>query len=59
MLAGSSGPRNALKTHGGFLDAAIPLWKYFELYLGLRYDYYNAAPSIDIFGPMPWGPAAP
>ncbi len=50
MLAGSSGPRNALKTHGGFIDAAIPFWKYFELYLGLRYDYYNAAPSIDNFG---------
>ncbi|MBM4288483.1 MAG: TonB-dependent receptor [Deltaproteobacteria bacterium] len=43
LPTGSSGPRNALKTHGGFLDAAIPLGKYAELYLGLRYDYYDAA----------------
>jgi iron complex outermembrane receptor protein len=39
----STGPRNAQKTHGGFVDAAIPFWNYFELYLGLRYDYFDAA----------------
>lgn len=39
----SSGPRNAMKLHGGFVDAAVPFWKYFELYLGLRYDNYDAA----------------
>ncbi|MFZ5447779.1 MAG: TonB-dependent receptor plug domain-containing protein [Thermodesulfobacteriota bacterium] len=41
----SSGVRNAQKIHGGFVDAAMPFWKYFELYLGLRYDNYDAAPS--------------
>jgi iron complex outermembrane receptor protein len=39
------GSRNAQKLHGGFVDAAIPFFKYFELYLGLRYDNYDAAPS--------------
>jgi len=35
---------NAQKLHGGFVDAAIPFWKnIFELYLGLRYDNYDAA----------------
>ncbi len=58
LVAGSAGPRNALKTHGGFVDAAIPFWRYFELYLGLRYDYYNAAPSIDNFGVMQPGARA-
>lgn len=57
MLVGSSGPRNALKTHGGFIDAAIP-WKWFELYLGLRYDYYNAAPSLDNFNVLQPGARA-
>lgn len=37
------GMRNAAKMHGGFVDAALPLTKYFELYLGLRYDNYDAA----------------
>jgi iron complex outermembrane receptor protein len=41
----SSGLRNAQKLHGGFVDAAAPFWKYFELYLGLRYDNYDAAPQ--------------
>lgn len=39
----SSGIKNAQKLHGGFVDAAVPFWKYFELYLGLRYDNYDAA----------------
>jgi iron complex outermembrane receptor protein len=39
----SSGLRNAQKIHGGFVDAAIPFLQYFELYLGLRYDNYDAA----------------
>jgi iron complex outermembrane receptor protein len=37
------GMRNAQKLHGGFVDAAVPLTRYFELYLGLRYDNYDAA----------------
>jgi iron complex outermembrane receptor protein len=41
----SSGLRNAQKLHGGFVDAAIPFLKYCELYLGLRYDNYDAAPQ--------------
>ncbi|MEW6387986.1 MAG: TonB-dependent receptor [Thermodesulfobacteriota bacterium] len=39
----SSGIKNAQKLHGGFVDAAIPITKYFEIYLGLRYDNYDAA----------------
>jgi iron complex outermembrane receptor protein len=39
----SSGVKNAQKLHGGFVDAAVPFFKYFELYLGLRYDNYDAA----------------
>lgn len=39
----SSGLKNAQKIHGGFVDAAYPFLKYFELYLGLRYDNYDAA----------------
>jgi len=39
----SSGIKNAQKLHGGFVDAAVPFWKYCELYLGLRYDNYDAA----------------
>jgi iron complex outermembrane receptor protein len=39
----SSGQKNAQKLHGGFVDAAYPFLKYFELYLGLRYDNYDAA----------------
>jgi iron complex outermembrane receptor protein len=46
----STGVKNAQKTHGGFVDAAIPFWKYFEVYLGLRYDYYDAAPSLNSNG---------
>jgi iron complex outermembrane receptor protein len=41
----TSGIRNAQKLHGGFVDAAVPFLKYFELYLGLRYDNYDAAPQ--------------
>ncbi len=40
---GTSGLKNAQKLHGGFVDAAVPFLKYFELYLGLRYDNYDAA----------------
>lgn len=43
MPTNSGGVKNAQKIHGGFVDAAMPFWKYFELYLGLRYDYYDAA----------------
>jgi iron complex outermembrane receptor protein len=39
----NSGLKNAQKLHGGFVDAAVPFLKYFELYLGLRYDNYDAA----------------
>lgn len=39
----TSGLKNAQKLHGGFVDAAVPFFKYFELYLGLRYDNYDAA----------------
>jgi iron complex outermembrane recepter protein len=46
LYASSSGNRNAQKLHGGFVDAAIPFLKYFELYLGLRYDNYDAAPQF-------------
>lgn len=48
----NSGIRNAQKLHGGFVDAAVPFWKYFELYLGLRYDNYDAAaqPSNNVRG---------
>jgi len=46
LYASSSGNRNAQKLHGGFVDAAIPFFKYFELYLGLRYDNYDAAPQF-------------
>lgn len=46
----SSGPRDAQKLHGGFVDAAMPFWKYFELYLGLRYDNYDAAPTVGATG---------
>jgi iron complex outermembrane receptor protein len=38
-----SGLKNAQKLHGGFVDAAYPFLKYFEIYLGLRYDNYDAA----------------
>jgi len=41
----SGGNRNAQKLHGGFVDTAMPFLKYFELYLGLRYDNYDAAPQ--------------
>jgi len=58
LPTGSAGPRNAQKIHGGFVDAAVPFWQYFELYLGLRYDYYNAAPSIDNFGVLQPGARA-
>jgi iron complex outermembrane recepter protein len=37
------GVKDAQKLQGGFLDASIPFLKYFELYLGLRNDYYNAS----------------
>jgi iron complex outermembrane receptor protein len=47
LYASSSGNRNAQKLHGGFVDAAIPFLKYFELYLGLRYDNYDAAPQFN------------
>lgn len=43
----SSGLKNAQKIHGGFVDAAIPFLKYFELYLGLRYDNYDASAQPD------------
>jgi iron complex outermembrane receptor protein len=45
----SSSPanKNAQKIHGGFVDALIPLAKWAELYLGLRYDNYDAAANID------------
>ncbi len=48
----SSGLKNAQKIHGGFVDAAMPFLKYFELYLGLRYDNYDAAaqPSQNVRG---------
>jgi iron complex outermembrane receptor protein len=51
-LIPSGGLKNAQKLHGGFVDAAIPLTKYFELYLGLRYDNYDAAaqPSAGVRG---------
>jgi iron complex outermembrane receptor protein len=39
----SSGLKNAQKLHGGFVDASIPFLKYCELYLGLRYDNYDAS----------------
>jgi len=39
----TSGLKNAQKLHGGFVDASVLFWKYFELYLGLRYDNYDAA----------------
>ncbi|MDD2904043.1 MAG: TonB-dependent receptor [Syntrophales bacterium] len=39
----TSGLKNAQKLHGGFVDASVPFLKYFELYLGLRYDNYDAA----------------
>lgn len=39
----SSGLKNAQKLHGGFVDASVPFLKYCELYLGLRYDNYDAA----------------
>lgn len=45
LYPSTSGPRNAQKLHGGFVDAAVPFLKYFELYLGLRYDNYDAAPQ--------------
>ncbi len=51
----SSSPANkdAQKIHGGFVDALIPLTKWAELYLGLRYDNYEAKanndPSQDLF----------
>jgi iron complex outermembrane receptor protein len=46
------GVKNAQKLHGGFLDASIPFLKYFELYLGLRNDYYDAAaqPKYNVTG---------
>ena len=43
LPTGTSGLKNAQKLHGGFVDAAYPFLKYFELYLGLRYDNYDAA----------------
>jgi iron complex outermembrane recepter protein len=44
----SSGVRNAQKLHGGFVDASVPFLKYFEMYLGLRYDNYDAAPTQQV-----------
>ncbi|MFZ5451435.1 MAG: TonB-dependent receptor plug domain-containing protein [Thermodesulfobacteriota bacterium] len=41
------GIKNAQKIHGGFVDAALPFAKHFELYLGLRYDNYDAAKPIN------------
>jgi iron complex outermembrane recepter protein len=42
---GDSGQKNAQKIHGGFVDATIQATSFLELYLGLRYDHYNAAPQ--------------
>ncbi|MEJ5330897.1 MAG: TonB-dependent receptor plug domain-containing protein [Desulfobaccales bacterium] len=43
----SAANKNAQKLHGGFVDALIPLTKWAELYLGLRYDNYDAAANIN------------
>ncbi len=46
----SSSPavKNAQKIHGGFVDATVPLANWADLYLGLRYDNYDAAANIDL-----------
>lgn len=46
----SSSPavKNAQKIHGGFVDATVPLARWADLYLGLRYDNYDAAANIDL-----------
>jgi iron complex outermembrane receptor protein len=45
----SSSPavKNAQKIHGGFVDATVPLARWADLYLGLRYDNYDAAANIN------------
>jgi iron complex outermembrane recepter protein len=50
---GSPGVKNAQKLHGGFVDATIQAASFLDVYLGLRYDHYEAAaqniPDENIF----------
>jgi iron complex outermembrane receptor protein len=41
------GIKNAQKIQSGYVEATLPLAKFMELYLGLRYDNYVASPNIN------------